>query len=156
MLKRLLTTAGAVALLGSAAPLQAQVPLLDIRMGAHAAMPTGDLGDAFDAGFGAYGRVGAPVGPIKLMGSLTWNRLKSANPLVDDTDIITVQAGPHFSLMPMLDLGVEAAYFSEIEEFGLAPNLTIALLKFEVTASYNTTFDSPQANWMSLGAGIRF
>src|SRR5690606_16198660 len=73
-----------------AAPAVAQVPVLDVRLGAHAALPSGDLGDAFDAGFGAYGRLGAPVGPLKLMASVTWNRLKAASPFVEDVDVVTI------------------------------------------------------------------
>jgi hypothetical protein len=154
MLRRSLFAAGLLTAL--AAPLQAQVPLLDIRLGAHAAMPTGDFADEFDGGFGAYGRVGVPLGVVKLFGSLTWNRFKAVNPLVDDQDLITVQAGPHFSPIPLLDIGVEGAYFSESEEFGLAPNISLGFVKLEVTASYNTTLDSPRSNWVTLGVGFRF
>jgi hypothetical protein len=119
-------------------------------------MPTGDFADEFDGGFGAYGRVGVPLGVVKLFGSLTWNRFKAVNPLVDDQDLITVQAGPHFSPIPLLDIGVEGAYFSESEEFGLAPNISLGFVKLEVTASYNTTLDSPRSNWVTLGVGFRF
>jgi hypothetical protein len=139
----------------AAIPAQAQVPILDVRVGAHAVMPTGDLGDAYDTGFGLYGRVGAPVGPMKLMGSLTWNQFKGAGAGIDDENIITVSGGPHFSMV-LLDFGLELAYFSEFEELGLSPNISLNLLRFDITASYNTTFDSPQANWMTLGAGFRF
>jgi hypothetical protein len=138
-----------------AAPAAAQVPVLDIRLGAHLAMPTEDLSDAFDAGFGAYGRLGVPVGPIKLMASITWNRLKGANPFVEDLDVITITGGPHFSV-GLLDIGVEGGYYSEFEEFGFSPNVSIGLLQFDVTASYNTTLDDPRASWMTLGLGFRF
>jgi hypothetical protein len=139
-----------------AAPLQAQVPLLDIRVGAHAVSPTGDLADAFDAGFGAYGRVGVPLGIVKVMGSVTWNRFTAASPLVDDQDEITLQVGPHFSLLPMLDIGFELAQFTDASETGYSTNVSVGLLKFEATAAYHSTFKSPQANWVSVGVGIRF
>ena len=154
MLTRLLALAGLTAVL--AAPLQAQVPLLDIRIGGHAISPSGDLADLYDAGFGAYGRVGVPLGIMKVMGTVSWNRLSAASPLIDDLDVITVQAGPHFSLLPLMDVGLELAYFSDIEETGFSPNISFGFLKFEVTASYHTTFKSPQANWISIGAGLRF
>lgn len=154
MLRPLVFAAAASLCLASAA--KAQVPVLDVRLGAHAAMPTGDLGDGFDTGFGLYGRIGAPMGPMKLMGTLTWNRFGAKSDLVDDLNVITAQAGPHFSMTPLLDFGFEAAYFSEFEEFGISPNISLSLLKFELTASYNTTFESPQANWITLGGGLRF
>lgn len=146
----------AVASLAAVAPAQAQVPLLDVRLGAHAVMPTGDLGDAYDTGFGLYGRIGAPIGPMKLMGSLTWNQFNAASDLFDDQNVITIQAGPHFSMVPLIDLGLELAYYTEFEEAGFSPNVSLALLNLELTASYNMTFDSPQANWMTLGGGFRF
>jgi hypothetical protein len=154
MIRRLLATCGFVAI--TAAPLQAQIPVLDIRVGAHAALPTGDFANAVDAGIGAYGRIGVPLGIVKLMGSATYTQFKAANPLVEDLNIWTVQAGPHFSLLPMIDLGIEGAYFSEVEEFGFAPNVSIGLLMLDITASYNTTFKDPRANWITLGVGLRF
>lgn len=150
------TVCAAALLLAAAAPLQAQVPVLDIRLGAHAVVPSGDLADTYDGGFGAYGRIGVPLGVVKLMGSATWNRFAAINSAVDDQDVFTLQAGPHFSLLPLLDLGLEAAYFSESEKFGLSPSISIGFLKFEATASYNTTLDSPSTSWMTLGVGIRF
>lgn len=153
MLRRLVLTLGLIAL--AAAPAAAQVPVLDIRLGAHAVVPTGDLGDVAETGFGVYGRIGAPVGPIKLMGSVTWNRLTAKAGFGSDQDVLTFQAGPHFSLA-MLDVGIEGGYFSEVEEFGLTPNVSIGLLGFELTASYNTTLKDPATNWLSIGAGFRF
>jgi hypothetical protein len=145
----------ALSLLLGTAPLQAQVPILDFRFGAHAAMPTGDLADTHAAGFGIYGRVGAPVGPMKLMGSFTWNLLAGEGG-IEDVDIITVQAGPHFTLLPLIDVGLEAGYFTEVSEVGLAPNVSLRLMRFDVTASYNTTFGSEAINWLTLGGGLRF
>lgn len=154
MIRRLLATAGL--LVCAAAPLQAQVPVLDIRVGAHGALPVGDFADAVDAGIGAYGRIGIPLGIVKLMGSATYTQFKAVNPAVDDLNIWSVQVGPHFSLMPMMDLGLEAAYFSEAEEIGFAPNISIGLVKLDVTASYNMTFKEPTISWVTLGVGIRF
>ncbi len=154
MLRRLLCTIALLAL--ASAPLHAQIPVLDIRLGGHAAMPSGEFADSYDAGFGAYGRVGVPLGIFKLMGSATWNRFKAADPLVDDLDLFTLQAGPHFSPVPLLDIGLEGAYFSETERFGLSPNVSVGFLKLEVTASYNTTLNSPATRWMTLGVGFRF
>ena len=154
MIRRLLIASGLLAAL--TAPLQAQIPLLDIRLGAHAAMPSGDFANAYDAGFGAYGRVGVPLGLFKVMGSATFTRFTAANPLTDDQSIFTLQAGPHFSPIPLLDLGLEGAWFSEREEFGVAPNISVGLLMFEATASYYTTFKDPKANWITLGVGFRF
>lgn len=154
MFRRVLGCTALVA--GLAAPLQAQMPLLDIRAGAHAALPTGDFADRYDGGVGAYARIGVPLGLVKLMGSATYTQFKAASPLVEDTNIWTIQAGPHFSLMPLLDLGLEAAYFGEAEEIGFAPNVSIGLLMLDFTASYSTTFGDPQSNWITLGVGLRF
>lgn len=154
MLRGALLTAGLV--LMAAAPLQAQVPVLDIRIGAHGVLPTGDTKEAFDAGLGAYVRAGVPLLAFKLMGSATYNQFKSANPLVDDQNEITLQVGPHFSPIPLLDIGIEGAYFMEAEKFGLSPNISVGFLMLEATASYNTTFGDPKASWLTFGIGIRF
>lgn len=152
MFSRIAFVAGLAALFS--APAAAQVPLLDLRAGVHATFPSGETADAYDGGFGVYGRLGAPVGPLKLMASATWNRLggKAGN---DDIDIITLQAGPHFTI-GLFDLGIEAGYFSEIDKIGFAPNISFALMNYEITATYNTTLEDPTASWISVGAGIRF
>lgn len=155
MLRRSLAAAALVVAAAAVAPVQAQMPLLDIRIGAQAAMPSGDFADGFDSGLGAYARVGVPLGLTKLFGSVTYTSFKPAGG-GDNESELTVQAGPHFSLLPMLDFGIEGAYFSESEEFGMAPNISVGLLKFEATASYNTTFADPKASWISVGVGIRF
>lgn len=154
MFRKALLTVGLIAI--ASAPLQAQVPVLDIRIGAHGVLPTGDTKDAFDAGLGAYVRAGLPLLAFKLMGSATYNQFKAINPLVDDVNEVTLQLGPHFSPIPLLDIGIEGAYFMEAEEFGLSPNISVGFLMFEATASYNTTFGNPKASWMTLGVGIRF
>ncbi|MEX2181442.1 MAG: hypothetical protein WD771_05330 [Gemmatimonadaceae bacterium] len=154
MTRRLLAALGL--LLATTAPLRAQVPVFDIRLGAHSAMPTGDFAESYDSGFGAYGRVGVPLGLVKLMGSATWNRFAPTAAGADDLDFFTLQAGPHFFLVPMVDLGIEAAYFSDSEKFGLSPNVSVGFLKFELTASYNTTLNDPATNWLTIGAGFRF
>ncbi|MBX3174852.1 MAG: hypothetical protein KF709_10605 [Gemmatimonadaceae bacterium] len=154
MIRRLAATLGLLALV--AAPAQAQIPLLDVRIGAHAALPQGDFGDAYDAGFGAYARVGVPLLMFKLMGSATFTQFKAANPLVEDTNEITLQVGPHFSPIPLLDLGLEAAYLTDAKEWAYSPNVSIGLLMLDVTASYNKTFESGGASWLTLGVGFRF
>lgn len=154
MLRRLLLSAGLLAL--AAAPLQAQVPVLDFRIGAHAAMPTGDFANAYDAGFGAYVRAGVPLMVFKLMGSATYTQFKAANPLIEDESEITLQIGPHFSPIPLLDLGLEGAYFTNAEDFGLAPNVSVGFLMLEATAAYNMTFKDPKLSYFTLGVGFRF
>ena len=137
-------------------PVAAQIPGLDIRLGAHALVPTADLADFYEAGFGAYGRIGLPVGPAKLMASATWNRLRGVSAMATtDLDVLSAQVGPHFGT-GILDIGVEAAYFSQFQELGVAPNVSLKLLRYEVTASYNTTFQDPKGSWLTLGLGVRF
>lgn len=154
MLRRALAATGLLVAL--AAPAQAQLPLLDVRLGGHAAMPSGDFADSYDAGFGAYARVGVPLGLFKLMGSATYTQFKAANPLIDDTSEISLQVGPHFSPLPLLDLGIEGAYFTDSEKFGFAPNISVGLLNFEATASYNIVNSDPKATWITIGVGFRF
>lgn len=154
MIRRLAATLGLLALM--AAPAQAQIPLLDIRVGAQAALPQGDFADAYDAGFGAYARVGVPLMMFKLMGSATYTQFKAANPLIEDTSEITLQVGPHFSPIPLLDLGLEAAYLTDAKEWAYSPNVSIGLLMLDVTASYNKTLESGGASWVTLGVGLRF
>ena len=140
--------------LAVAAPLEAQLPL-DVRVGVQGAMPTGNFKDAYDNGYGLYGRVGIPVAAFKLMGAATWTRFNAAG-AGDDTDVITIQAGPHVSLVPLADVGLELAYITDAEEFGFSPSVNIGFSKLEMTASYTTTFANPATNWLSVGLGIRF
>lgn len=154
MLRRFLLTAGLLAL--AAVPAQAQIPVLDIRVGAQAALPQGDFADVYDAGFGAYARVGVPLLMFKLMGSATYTQFKAANPLIEDQSEVTLQVGPHFSPIPLLDLGVEAAYLTDAKEWAFSPNVSIGFLMLEATASYNKTFESGGASWVTLGVGLRF
>lgn len=157
MIRRFALVLGLSTLL--AAPAAAQLPLLDVRLGAQAVLPTGELADAYTAGFGAYGRLGVPVGPIKLMATLTWQQLKGKEILgvgVEDQSFVGITAGPHFSPAPMLDLGLEAGTFTEFEKFGIVPSLSVGLVKFDAMASYTMINTDPKSNYLSLGFGFRF
>ena len=152
MFRRIALTAALT--LAAAAPLAAQAPVLDIRLGGHVAAPTGDFKDGFENGYGFYGRIGIPLTTFKLMGAATWTRF--SGPGGAETDLVTIQAGPHVFLTPLADIGLEAAYITKAEEFGISPSINIGFSKLELTASYTTTFASPATNWMSVGLGIRF
>jgi hypothetical protein len=154
MLRRLLALAAFLAL--AAAPAQAQIPLLDIRAGAHTALPQGKFADSYDTGVGAYFRVGVPLLVVKLMGSVTYSQFKSANPLIDNVQELTLQAGPHFSPIPLLDVGAEFGYLTDAKEWAFTPNVSVGLLMFEATASYNKPFASGAPSWVTLGLGLRF
>lgn len=154
MIRRLLAASALLALV--ALPAQAQLPLLDIRVGAHGALPQGDFADTHDAGVGAYFRAGAPLLVVKLMGSVTYTQFKSANPLVDDVSEITLQAGPHFSPIPLLDLGAEFGYLTDAQEWAFTPNISVGFMMLEATASYNKPFQSGSSSWVTLGLGFRF
>lgn len=154
MTKHILVAAGLM--LALTQPLQAQVPGLDIRLGAQTAVPSTGLSNVFDYGYGVYGRVGVPFGAVSLMGSATWTRFKPKSSFFNDLDIVTVQFGPHFSMVPGLDLGLEGAYITEVEKFGFAPNVSVGIPNFEATLSYNSTFDSPRTSWFSFGVGLKF
>lgn len=153
MLRRLLATVGLVAI--AAAPLQAQIPLLDIRVGAQGALPQGDLGDGLDAGIGAYARVGVPLLFFKAMASAQYTRFKSANPLIDDSNVLLIGAGPHFSPLPLLDIGVEAAYDGDAKEWAWNPNASVGFLMLEATAGYVKPMKGGDG-WATLGIGFRF
>lgn len=154
MLRRILTVSALLAL--AAAPAQAQIPLLDIRLGAHGALPQGDFADTHDAGVGAYFRAGVPLLFFKAMGSVTYTQFKSVNPLTDDVQEIMLQAGPHFSPLPLLDVGAEFGYTTDAKEWAFAPNVSVGLLMFEATASYVKPFKSWANSWVTLGVGLRF
>jgi hypothetical protein len=153
MLRRLLATVGLVAIV--AAPLQAQIPVLDIRVGAQGALPQGAYGDAFDAGIGAYARVGVPLLFFKAMASAQYTRFKSANPLIEDSNVFLIGAGPHFSPIPLLDLGVEAAYNNDSKEWAWNPNVSVGFLMLEATAGYVKPMKGGDG-WATLGVGFRF
>lgn len=154
MLRRILAVSAFLAL--AAAPAQAQIPLLDLRVGAHGALPQGDFADSHDAGIGAYFRAGVPLLVVKMMGSVTYTQFKAANPLVEDVSEITLQAGPHFSPIPLLDIGAEFGYLTDAKEWAFTPNVSVGLLMFEATASYNKPFKSGAGSWVTLGVGLRF
>lgn len=160
MLRRVTMVLGLTTIL--AAPVAAQLPLLDVRIGAQAVMPQGDLADLYKGGFGVYGRLGIPLGGIKLMGTATWTRLpgKTIDVLgtpvgIEDQDVIGLTAGPHLSL-PMLDLGIEAGYFSNFKKVGFVPSASLGVLNFDVMLSYTIVNSDPKANWLGLGVGLRF
>ena len=154
MLRRLLAVTAFLAL--AAVPAQAQVPLLDLRVGLHGALPQGDFADSHDVGAGAYFRAGVPLLLVKMMGSVTYTQFKAANPLIDDVSEITLQAGPHFSPIPLLDLGAEFAYLTDAQKWAFSPNVSVGFLMLEATASYNKPFESGAASWVTLGVGLRF
>lgn len=154
MLRRLLAATALVAL--AAAPAQAQLPLLDLRVGAHGALPQGDFADTHDAGIGAYFRAGVPLLVFKLMGSVTYTQFKAVNPFIDDVSEITLQAGPHFSPLPLLDIGAEFGYLTDAKEMAFTPNVSVGFLMLEATASYNRPFQSGANSWVTLGIGLRF
>lgn len=154
MLRRLLATSALLAL--AAVPAQAQIPVIDLRIGAHAALPQGDFADSHDAGFGAYVRAGVPLLAFKLMGSATFTQFKAANPLIDDVSEVMLQVGPHFDLLPLVDLGAEFGYMTDAQEWAFAPNVSVGFLMLEATASYNKPFKSGASSWVTLGLGFRF
>lgn len=154
MLRRLLTVIAVLAL--AAAPAQAQIPLLDIRLGAHGALPQGDFADTHDVGVGAYFRAGVPLLLFKVMGSVTYTQFKAANPFTDDVQELMLQAGPHFSPLPLLDLGAEVGYTTDAKEWAFAPNVSVGLLMLEATASYVKPFKSGANSFVTLGVGLRF
>lgn len=149
-------SAAAIAILAFAQPLQAQLPGPDIRVGIHTAEPTNGFGNGYDNGFGLYARIGAPMGPISLMGAATWTRFSPESSLFRDLDIITLQFGPHLMLIPGLDVGIEGAYFTEVEDFGFVPVISFGIPNLEANLAYNTTFDGPKTSWFSLGIGFKF
>ncbi len=160
MLRRVTMVLGLTTIL--AAPVAAQLPLLDVRIGAQVVMPQGDLADVYKGGFGAYARLGIPLGAIKIMGTATWIRLpgKTIDVLgtpvgIEDQDVIGLTAGPHLSL-PMIDLGLEGGYFSNFKKVGIVPSVSFGVLNFDVMASYTIVNSDPKANWAGLGVGLRF
>ena len=69
--------------------------------------------------------------------------------------VVGLTAGPHLSL-PLVDAGLEFGYFSNFEKFGIVPSVSVGLLKFDLMASYTIVNADPKANWVALGAGLRF
>ncbi len=151
-------SATVVALLLLAQPLQAQMPGMDIRIGVQTAEPTNSLGNGYDNGFGLYTRIGAPmgVGRLSLMGAATWTRFAPKSSLFDDLDIITLQFGPHLTLIPGLDVGLEGAFITEADKLGLVPVVSFGIPNLEATLSYTSSLSGPQYSWFALGIGFKF
>lgn len=154
MLRRLLATVGLVAI--AAAPLQAQIPVLDIRLGAQAVVPPSEPGFDTEIGIGAYARVGVPVLVFKLMGSASYTRMKSPIPGAEASNVILIGGGPHFSPVPLLDIGLEAAYNSDAEQWNWNPNVSVGLLMFEATAGYLKPMKGGGEGSVVVGLGFRF
>jgi hypothetical protein len=150
--------AAALAFALLAQPLQAQMPGLDVRIGVQTAEPTNGLGNGFENGFGLYARVGGPlgVGPLSLMGAATWTRFAPKSGILSDLDIITMQFGPHLTVVPGFDVGLEAAYITEADKLGLVPVVSFGIPNLEATLSYTSTFSGPQYSWFALGVGFKF
>src|SRR5262245_44792464 len=107
MLRRFLLAAGFVAM--AAAPAAAQIPFVDGRLGMQVTFPTEDLADAYDTGFGVYGRIGLPMGMFKLMGTASLTRMPGKSTIlgdIDDETVLSMSVGPHLSV-PLVDVGVE-------------------------------------------------
>lgn len=156
MIRRLSLALGLATVL--AAPAAAQVPLVDVRVGAAAILPTGDFADGYKAGYGAYGRVGMPLGMMKLMATATYNMFPGKTVgifTVDDETVLGLSVGPHLSL-PLVDAGIEVGYFSNFEKVGFIPSVSVGAGKLDLMASYTIVNSDPKANWFSLGIGLRF
>lgn len=151
-------SAAAIAFALLAQPAQAQTATGGIRIGAHTAEPTNGLGDGYKNGFGLYTRFGAPVGvgPVSLMGAATWTRFSPRSSLFNDLDVITLQFGPHLTLVPGFDIGLEGAYITEADGVGVVPVISFGIPNLEGTISYTSTLSGRQYSWFSLGIGIKF
>lgn len=141
-----------------AKPVQAQVPGIDFRVGVQTVEPTNGLGNGFDNGFGLYARVGMPAGsgPLSLMGAATWTRFNPKSNIINDLDIITLQFGPHLTLIPGFDVGLEGAFITEADALGLVPVMSFGIPNLEATLSYTSTLSGPQYSWFALGVGFKF
>ncbi|MBE0566541.1 MAG: hypothetical protein IH621_11310 [Krumholzibacteria bacterium] len=134
-------------------------------LGLSAALPTGDFGDYLDSGFGVHAMYKRPVTPlVQLTADVGWTRFGTADltgdlggfdgfaAADDNLDVWNFTGGGKVDFMPF-GLGLEYGYFSEIDEYGLVPNVGVSFTKFAVDLRYKATGD---ANWFEVRAGLYF
>lgn len=150
---RLVRTVLMALLLGLAptAVASAQLPGLGLGAGVRYASPSGDFGDAIEPGYGGY--LKAELGAVLIGVAAEANLTRFAGEgNADAVTVFGIQAGPCLS-MGLLKAGLDIGWYSEIEETGYTPNLSLGLGPFEGGAGI-TFFDG--GRWLFLRAGVRF
>ncbi len=129
----------------------AQLPGIGLGAGVRYAAPSGDFGNALDPGYGGYlkAEVGALLIGVAAEANLT--RFGGAG-TADDVTVFGIQAGPRLSL-GLLKAGLDIGWYSEVEETGYTPSLSLGLGPLEGGAGI-TFFDG--GRWVFLRAGVRF
>lgn len=149
-----LVRAAATALLFGLVPATtaaAQVPGLGLGAGVRYAAPSGDFGDALDPGYGGYLRAELGAVLIGVAAEANLTRFGGEGD-ADDATVFGIQAGPRLSL-GLLKAGFDIGWYSEIEETGYTPSLSLGLGPVEGGAGI-TFFDG--GRWLFLRAGLRF
>lgn len=131
-------------------PLHAQLPGMSLGVGGRWASPSGDFGDAVETGYGGYFKV--ELGALMLGAAAEANLTRfGGEGDADGVTVFGVQAGPRVG-MGLFKAGLDIGWYSEIEETGYSPNLSLSLGPLDAGAGM--TFFSG-GRWLYLRAGVR-
>ena len=153
MKRNLLSVLAALAVLGVASSAFA------FGIGLGYRLPTGDLSDTHDGGFGANFVLEYPVAPtVTAYGDIGYTRFMGKSLEIggtqvgdfEDIDVWGFSAGAKWGLGGFF-LGGEAGYFTEVDEFGLSPLIGMGVGPIELSGRYKFTGD---ANWFDLRASL--
>ena len=145
-MKRFLAVATAtLAVLGTASSAAA------LGVGVGYRLPTGDLGDAYDGGFGANAVFEYPVAPlVSAYGDLGYTTFAGEGSR-DDIDVWSFNAGAKVNVLTLLQVGAEVGYFTEVDEFAISPYVGQGLGPLQLSARYKLT---GEAHWLDLRASV--
>lgn len=143
---------GLLVLAFTAAPASAQLPGvgLGLSAGARYAVPSGDFGDAVKPGYGGYVKV--EIGALMLGAAAEANITRfGGEEGFDGVTVLGIQAGPRIG-MGLFKVGLDLGWYSEVEEVGYTPNISVGLGPLEAGAG--ATFFSG-GRWLYLRGGIK-
>lgn len=152
-MRPLAATLGTALLALAIAPtaIPAQLPGLGLGAGVRYAAPSGDFGDALDPGYGGYLKAELRAVLIGVAAEANLTRFAGEGD-ADDATVLGIQVGPRLSL-GLLKAGLDIGWYSEVEEAGYTPSLSLGLGPVEGGAGI-TFFDG--GRWFFLRAGVRF
>ena len=116
-------------------------------------LPSGDMADVADYGYGLYGNLDRGLAPVvNLRFQVETNQFVGEGAHEDFTTWGFL-GGVKASLVGILSGGVLTGYYTEVDEWDLVPFATVKLGMFDVGAQYKMLGDS---KWFGARAGLSF
>lgn len=147
-------------LLAAGLSLAAALPAhaISFNVGLVGDMPTGDLEDVAELGYGVYGRVDRSLAPlINSSFQVEMNRFTGQDlpggGQVEDFTSWGFLTGASVKFLGMLNGGLLVGYYTEVDEFDLVPFLGMRFGLIDAGLQYKMLGD---AQWFGLKAGVSF